>query len=138
VSPAFLPGDLAGRPGPAVGALALLAPAAPWRDPARRGPRSVGIDGTIDWYCCPRLDSPSIFAAILDADHGGLFRIAPEDDGSSSRQLYLPDTNVLLTRFLMPDGVGEVQDFMPAARSGAAAHRHRLIRRVLAVRGHVR
>jgi GH15 family glucan-1,4-alpha-glucosidase len=84
----------------------------------------VGTDGTIDWYCCPRFDSPSVFGAILDADHGGLFRIAPDCDGWSSKQLYLPDTNVLITRFLMPDGVGEVQDFMPPPRPGAAAHRH--------------
>ena len=66
----------------------------------------VGTDGTIDWYCCPRFDSPSVFAAILDADHGGLFRVSPDCDGWSSKQLYLPDTNVLITRFLMPDGVG--------------------------------
>src|SRR4051794_9004243 len=98
----------------------------------------VGTDGTIDWYCCPRFDSPSVFAAILDADHGGLFRISPGSDGWSSKQLYLPDTNILITRFLMPDGVGEVQDFMPPSRGGEAAHRHRLIRRVLAVRGEVR
>ena len=78
----------------------------------------VGTDGTIDWYCCPRFDSPSVFAAILDADRGGLFRISPDGDGWSSKQLYLPDTNVLITRFLMPDGVGEVQDFMPPPRSG--------------------
>src|SRR3954447_3262482 len=60
----------------------------------------VGTDGTIDWYCCPRFDSPSVFAAILDADRGGLFRISPDCDGRSSKQLYLPDTNVLITRFL--------------------------------------
>src|SRR5512147_1088883 len=98
----------------------------------------VGTDGTIDWYCCPHFDSPSVFGAILDADHGGLFRISPDCDGWSSKQLYLPDTNVLITRFLMPDGVGEVQDFMPPARTGDAAHRHRMIRRVLAVRGEMR
>src|SRR6266542_2375899 len=98
----------------------------------------VGTDGTIDWYCCPRFDSPSVFAAILDADHGGLFRIAPDCEGWSSKQLYLPDTNVLITRFLMPDGVGELQDFMPPPRSGEAAHRHRMIRRVFAVRGQMR
>ena len=53
----------------------------------------VGTDGTIDWYCCPRFDSPSVFAAILDADRGGLFRISPDCVGWSSKQLYLPDTN---------------------------------------------
>ncbi len=98
----------------------------------------VGTDGTIDWYCCPRFDSPSVFAAILDADHGGLFRISPDGDGWSSKQLYLPDTNVLITRFLMPDGVGEVQDFMPLPRTGEAAHRNRMVRRVVAVRGQMR
>ena len=98
----------------------------------------VGTDGTIDWYCCPRFDSPSVFAAILDADEGGLFGIAPEGEGWRSKQLYLPDTNVLITRFLMPDGVGEVQDFMPPPRTGEAAHRHRMIRRIVAVRGQMR
>src|SRR5213083_3322771 len=81
----------------------------------------VGTDGTIDWYCCPRFDSPSVFGAILDSDKGGLFRIAPDCEGWSSKQLYLPDTNILITRFLMSDGVGEVQDFMPPPRSGEAA-----------------
>ncbi|HKP44942.1 glycoside hydrolase family 15 protein [Mycobacterium sp.] len=97
----------------------------------------VGTDGTIDWYCCPRFDSPSVFAAILDADRGGLFRIWPDCEGWSSKQLYLPDTNILITRFLMPDGVGEVQDFMPP-RTAEPAYRHRIVRRVVAVRGHVR
>src|SRR4249919_670390 len=92
----------------------------------------VGTDGTIDWYCCPRFDSPSVFGAILDAHCGGLFRISPDGDGWSSKQLYLPDTNVLITRFLTPDGVGEVQDFMPPPRAGEAAHRHRMTRRARA------
>jgi GH15 family glucan-1,4-alpha-glucosidase len=97
----------------------------------------VGTDGTIDWYCCPRFDSPSVFAAILDADRGGAFRISPDGGGWTSKQLYLPDTNILITRFLMPNGVAEVQDFMPPARGGEA-HRHRMIRRVVAIRGAVR
>jgi hypothetical protein len=62
-----------------------------------------------------------VFVAILDADHGGLFRIAPDREGWISKQLYLPDTNVLLTRFLMPAGVGQVQDFMLPPRTGEAA-----------------
>ena len=98
----------------------------------------VGTDGTIDWYCCPRFDSPSVFAAILDADRGGLFRISPDCEGCTSKQLYLPDTAVLITRFLMPEGVGEVQDFMPPPGTGEAVHRHRIIRRVVAVRGQMR
>src|SRR5213079_2120357 len=75
----------------------------------------VGTDGTIDWYCCPRFDSPSIFGAILDRHRGGYFRIAPTMRDGVVKQLYFPDTNVLITRFLTPQGVGEVQDFMPVA-----------------------
>jgi GH15 family glucan-1,4-alpha-glucosidase len=98
----------------------------------------VGTDGTIDWYCCPHFDSPSVFGSILDAQRGGHYRIAPAADDWTPKQLYLPDTNVLITRFLTPDGVGEVQDFMPVQPPGALAHRHRLIRRVLGVRGEMR
>jgi GH15 family glucan-1,4-alpha-glucosidase len=98
----------------------------------------VGSDGTIDWYCCPTFDSPSVFASILDRARGGYYRIAPAMEGWTSKQLYFPDTNVLITRFFTPDGVGELQGFMPIARTGAERHRHRLIRRVLAVRGEMR
>jgi GH15 family glucan-1,4-alpha-glucosidase len=98
----------------------------------------VGTDGTIDWYCCPRFDSPSVFGSILDAEKGGRYRIAPATGDWTPKQLYFPDTNVLITRFLTPDGVGEVQDFMPIQPAGAAVHRHRLIRRVLGVRGEIR
>jgi GH15 family glucan-1,4-alpha-glucosidase len=64
----------------------------------------VGTDGTIDWYCCPRFDAPSVFAAILDRERGGHYRIAPMGGGWTAKQLYLPDTNVLITRFLTPTG----------------------------------
>ena len=97
----------------------------------------IGRNGTIDWYCCPRFDSPSVFGSILDRERGGYYRIAPVADDWTAKQLYFPDTNVLITRFLTPDGVGELQGFMPIARS-AAAHRHRLVRRVVAIRGHMR
>jgi GH15 family glucan-1,4-alpha-glucosidase len=95
----------------------------------------VGTDGTIDWYCCPRFDSPSVFGSILDTTRGGHYRIAPATDDWTPKQLYFPDTNVLITRFLTPVGVGEVQDFMPIQPPGTPVHRHRLIRRVLGVRG---
>jgi GH15 family glucan-1,4-alpha-glucosidase len=98
----------------------------------------VGTDGTIDWYCCPRFDSPSVFGSILDAERGGHYRIAPATDDWAPKQLYFPDTNVLITRFLTPAGVGEVQDFMPVQPPGTPVHRHRLIRRVLGVRGEMR
>jgi GH15 family glucan-1,4-alpha-glucosidase len=97
----------------------------------------VGTDGTIDWYCPDRFDGPSVFAALLDADKGGHFRICPHEHvDATTKQLYFPDTNVLITRFLTPDGVGEVQDFMPIHRD--PHHPRRLMRRVLAVRGHMR
>jgi GH15 family glucan-1,4-alpha-glucosidase len=98
----------------------------------------VAADGTIDWYCCPSFDSPSVFASILDREKGGYYRIAPIEDEWTSKQLYFPDTNVLITRFFTPGGVGELQGFMPIARTGKERHRHRLIRRVLGVRGTLR
>ena len=97
----------------------------------------VTTDGTVDWFCCPRFDSPSVFASLLDADHGGYFRIAPDRDDYVSRQLYFPDTAILITRFMTPDGVGEVHDFMPVS-TGAATDRHRLVRHLHVVRGTMR
>ena len=98
----------------------------------------VGTDGTIDWYCCPRFDSPSVFGSILDARRGGRYRISPEIGSCTTRQLYFPDTNVLITRFLTTDGVGEVEDFMPVGEVRGGEHRHRLVRRVVCVRGAMR
>jgi GH15 family glucan-1,4-alpha-glucosidase len=97
----------------------------------------VSTDGVIDWFCCPRFDSPSVFASLLDADHGGYFRVAPDRDDYVSKQLYFPDTAVLITRFMTPDGVGEVQDFMPPAGE-VATDRHRLVRQLRVVRGTMR
>ncbi|WP_438948647.1 glycoside hydrolase family 15 protein [Streptomyces atratus] len=94
----------------------------------------VGTNGTIDWYCCPRFDAPSVFASILDADRGGYFELAA-DAPTRTKQFYFPDTNVLITRFFAEDGVGEVQDFMPVLDDSREAGRHRLIRRVVCVRG---
>ncbi|KJS63327.1 glycoside hydrolase family 15 protein [Streptomyces rubellomurinus] len=94
----------------------------------------VATDGTIDWYCCPRFDAPSVFASILDADRGGCFELCA-DVPARTRQFYFPDTNVLITRFFAADGVAEIQDFMPVVDESREADRHRLIRRVLCVRG---
>ncbi|MEV7187394.1 glycoside hydrolase family 15 protein [Kitasatospora sp. NPDC093102] len=94
----------------------------------------VGTNGTIDWYCCPRFDAPSVFASILDADRGGSFELAA-DVPARTRQFYFPDTNVLITRFYAADGVAEIQDFMPVVDESREADRHRLIRRVICVRG---
>lgn len=93
----------------------------------------VANDGSIDWCCLPHFDSPSVFAAILDERKGGSFKIAVQRD-SSHRQLYLPETNVLITRFLSEEGVGEVIDFMPIVPKGQPKH-HEIIRIVHSVRG---
>jgi GH15 family glucan-1,4-alpha-glucosidase len=98
----------------------------------------VGTTGTIDWYCCPAFDAPSVFGSILDVEKGGYYALRPDGDDWSSRQLYFPDTNILITRFFTPDGVAEVQDFMPIESADTGMHRHRLIRRVVAVRGEMR
>jgi len=94
----------------------------------------VTTDGTIDFFCCPRFDSPSVFASLLDADRGGYFRISPAADNYVTRQLYLPNTAMLITRFMTPDGVGEVLDFMPVVE-GRPTDRHRLVRYLRVARG---
>ena len=97
----------------------------------------VTTDGTVDWFCCPRFDSPSVFASLLDADHGGYFTIAPDRDDYVTRQLYLPETAMLITRFMTADGVGEVLDFMPVIEGGPT-DRHRLVRQLRVARGTMR
>jgi GH15 family glucan-1,4-alpha-glucosidase len=93
----------------------------------------VGADGTVDWYCPERFDGPSVFGALLDRRRGGYWRISPTGGTAVSKQLYLPDTNVLITRFLSSDGVSEIQDFMPSD-----SQPQRLIRRLVGVRGKLR
>src|ERR1700758_3395449 len=95
----------------------------------------VGKNGAIDFLCLPSFDSPSVFAALVDAERGGRFQIAPQLDDAVHRQLYLPDTNVLLSRFLSDSGVAEVSDFMPVEDAGVA---HNVVRRAKAVRGEIR
>ena len=96
----------------------------------------VGINGSIDWLCVPNFDSPSIFAAILDDEKGGRFKIAPVGDDVVCKQFYWPETNVLITRFLTPDGAAELTDFMPTGSAVSTNdHHHCLIRRISVVRG---
>ena len=75
----------------------------------------VGKDGSIDWCCLPRFDSPSLFAALLDDQKGGRFCLQPVCE-CGVKQMYLPDTNVLVTRFMGDEGLAEVTDFMPIGR----------------------
>ncbi|CAN5840210.1 glycoside hydrolase family 15 protein [soil metagenome] len=95
----------------------------------------VGTDGSIDWLCFPHFDSPSVFAAILDDEKGGRFKIAPAAEGAARKQLYWPDTNVLITRFFSPEGVGEIIDYMPVGVPENGHGYHQVIRRVRVVRG---
>jgi Glucoamylase and related glycosyl hydrolases len=96
----------------------------------------IGINGSLDWFCFPRFDSPSIFGAILDENKGGSFKIHPAiTDGVNCKQMYWPDTNVLITRFLSADGVGEIIDYMPIGAPRDGKGFHGLIRRVKVVRG---
>ena len=94
----------------------------------------VASDGSVDWFCAPRFDSPSIFGALLDHQQGGRFRIRPRAATFATTQLYFPDTAILVTRFMTEEGVGEVSDFMPVAGS-VATDRHLLVRMVRCVRG---
>ena len=97
----------------------------------------VDTSGTVDWYCPGRFDAPSVFASLLDPQRGGRFRIAPTGQDWTSRQLYLPDSAVLVTRFLGTDGVAEVVDFMPVT-GRATDTPHVLVRLVRVVSGNVR
>jgi GH15 family glucan-1,4-alpha-glucosidase len=95
----------------------------------------VGKNGSIDFMSFPKFDSPTIFAALLDKERGGCFHIRPcFMEGATQKQLYLPDTNVLITRFLSHEGVGEVSDFMHVHPQDQP---RQLVRRIKTVRGDV-
>ena len=97
----------------------------------------VGKDGSIDWCCLPNFDSPSVFASILDSKKGGFFKISPVHP-AVQKQMYLPETCVLVTRFLNPDGVCEVIDFMPVYEQGGhMSDANQIVRQVRVVRGSV-
>ena len=97
----------------------------------------VGRNGSIDWLCLPNFDSPSVFAAILDEKKGGYFRIAPTAEKMARKQIYWPETNILITRFLLADGVIEVIDYMPVGLKRGEPGFHQLVRHVEAIRGSV-
>jgi GH15 family glucan-1,4-alpha-glucosidase len=95
----------------------------------------VGRNGSIDWLCLPHFDSPSVFAAVLDDKKGGCFQISPTNERFTRKQVYWPETNILITRFLSSDGVVEVIDYMPVGVSRGEPGFRQLIRRVEAIRG---
>ena len=94
----------------------------------------IGLNGSIDFMCFPDFDSPTIFAALLDKDKGGKYSIYPKSGDFKTKQLYLPDTNVLLTRFLSDEGIGEITDFMPVQELDRG---NELIRRIMTVKGKI-
>ena len=99
----------------------------------------VSKTGSIDWLCFPHFDSPSIFAALLDDKKGGSFKIEPMDGDVTFKQMYWPNTNILITRFLSDDGVAEFVDYMPVSPSSDLhKHRHQLVRNITVVRGSFR
>lgn len=95
----------------------------------------IGLNGSVDWLCFPVFDSPSVFGAILDEQKGGRFQIFPDDGEVKVKQMYLPNTNVLITRFLSPAGLAEIVDFMPVETEYNETWNHRLVRRVNVVQG---
>jgi len=94
----------------------------------------VGMDGSIDWMCIPHFDSASVFAAILDDQKGGRFRISPTGENIRQKQHYWPNTNILITRFLHADGIGEIADYMPVSADNQSPT-DQLVRRVRVVHG---
>jgi GH15 family glucan-1,4-alpha-glucosidase len=98
----------------------------------------VGMNGSIDWCCYPHFDSPSIFGAILDDNKGGRFQICPIGDHVRQKQFYWPSTNILITRFSLPDGIAELEDFIPAGLPSDSPWYQNLYRRIRCVRGTVR
>ena len=97
----------------------------------------VGSSGSIDWLCFPNFDSPSVFAAMLDDEVGGRFEIRPSATDFRTKQLYWPDTNVLVTRFFVESGVAEVADYMPVGSTAHRYHRRGVFRHVRSIRGNV-
>src|SRR5260370_13179077 len=95
----------------------------------------VGMDGSIDFLCYPEFDSPTVFAALLDEEQGGCFQIEPDLTNVRVRQLYLPDTTILLTRFLAEEGVVELTDYMPIEKDGKQPNE--IVRTVAVIRGNV-
>ncbi len=95
----------------------------------------VGVNGSIDFLCYPNFDSPTVFAALLDDESGGCFQIQPQFEEKRVRQLYLPETNILLTRFLADEGVAELTDYMPIGNDGEQPNE--IIRTVAVIRGEV-
>lgn len=101
----------------------------------------IGTDASCDFFCYPKFDSPSIFCRVLDKDKGGHFSIAPSTAHTSNKQMYLPNSNILTTRFLSDEGVAEIIDYMHVPANGQRTTTKPLlpwiIRKVRVIRGSV-
>jgi GH15 family glucan-1,4-alpha-glucosidase len=95
----------------------------------------VAKDGTIDFFCAPRFDSPSVFASLLDARKGGRFQITSTRDDSTTTQIYFPQSACLITRFMTGAGIGELVDFMPVDNPTRVTENHKIVRVVRCLRG---
>ena len=95
----------------------------------------VGPGASIDALCLPDLDSPSIFAAHVDRDKGGAFALSPILGEATEKKIYLPDTNILLSRFLSEEGIAEVTDFMHLQEGSES---QAIVRRARVIKGAVR
>jgi GH15 family glucan-1,4-alpha-glucosidase len=98
----------------------------------------VGLNGSIDWFCFPHFDSPSLFASILDDGKGGHFKISPINPDSKTKQYYWPDTNVLITRFYNSEGIVEITDYMPVGKDIVTEFDYRIIRRIKGIHGRMK
>ncbi|KGE12823.1 glycoside hydrolase family 15 protein [Sphingobacterium deserti] len=96
----------------------------------------VGMNGSIDFLCGPRFDSPSVFARLLDHDGGGFFQIVPQMENVTTKQLYLPETAVLITRFFSEQGIVEITDYMPV-NNDAGHGCNSIVRKIKSIRGDV-
>jgi len=101
----------------------------------------VSLDGSIESYCVPHFDSPSVFARILDKDKGGHFSISPLLP-FTTKQNYLPSSNVLQTKYMNDKGVVSVTDFLPRPRRDKSPNASTpkpllpwLVRRIECIRG---
>jgi len=96
----------------------------------------VSLNGSIDFMCAPRFDSPSIFATMLDRQKGGFCAIEPELEDLTTKQLYFPETAILLTRFFSDSGIGELTDFMPVSENHISLP-SAIVRKIKTIRGSI-
>ncbi|PWK66333.1 GH15 family glucan-1,4-alpha-glucosidase [Mucilaginibacter oryzae] len=97
----------------------------------------VSLRGSIDFMSFPRFDSPTIFASLLDSKKGGYFAVEPQLDYATTKQLYIPGTAILLTRFFADGGIAEITDYMPLPHTGGVSV-CAIVRKITPVRGAIK